>query len=415
MYAYLHMTQRFLLAALLALSLSCSSAPADTPETLRAHARPTTDYAPLLAAIGDAHLVLLGEATHGTHEFYVERARLTRMLIEQKRFTGVALEANWDDAVRIDRYVRGVSSDRNAPEALGEFNEFPRWMWRNQEFVELVEWLRAYNAALPPGAPRVGVYGLDLYGLEDSRDAVQRHLMAVDARFAAEVKRLSVGKRVDAIVARRTAEKDPRILDELFAAEQNARVVRNAEEYHREEMRGVVSTWNLRDRHMVETLAALQKYLMQKNGRDHIVVWAHNSHVGDARATGRAKLGEWNLGQLTREHWAPGRSFTVGFTTHEGTVLAASTWGGDPRVQQLRPSRAGSHGAILHALGLPSFYLILDEVEDQAVQTPRDQRAVGVLYLPAQERTAHYFTATLAEQFDAVIHLDVTRAVTPLD
>jgi erythromycin esterase-like protein len=368
----------------LVLLLACTSAPPDPPLDLSAHVHPFDNYDPLLNAIGNAHLVLLGEATHGTHEFYAERAKITQRLITDKKFTGLALEAEWDDAERIDRYVRGQSTDRNANEALGNFNDFPRWMWRNREFADLVEWIRRHNDSLPQDAIKVGVYGLDLYGLEESREAL---------------KRLA----------------NPANLDEQFSKEQHQRVVKNAEEYYREEKRGMVSTWNLRDRHMVATMAALQTHLMKRNGRDHIVVWAHNSHVGDARATGRARYGEWNMGQLTREHWARGASFTVGFTTHRGTVMAASEWGGEPRVQQLRESMRGSHGAILHETGIPSFLLILSEVQARFATTPRPQRAVGVIYLPMQEATAHYFDATLREQFDAVIHIDETRAVEPLD
>jgi erythromycin esterase-like protein len=369
----------------------------------------------LFRAIGPAGLVLLGEATHGTHEFYTERARLTQRLIVEKKFTGVALEADWTDAARVDRYVRGESADRTAVEALGGFEDFPRWMWRNREFAELVEWLRNYNASLAPGALKVGVYGLDLYGIDESRPAVFTHLRAADPAFAEQAAKLNAKQLLDAIMARRRKATDKRLLDELFSAEQNARVVKNAEEFHREEERGMVSTWNLRDRHMVETMSELQHYLLQRNGRDHIVVWAHNSHVGDARATGRARYGEWNMGQLTREHWQRRASFTVGFSTHTGTVMAASRWGGEPQLQQLRESLRGSHGAVFHEMNLPSFYLILSEVEARFVRTPREQRAVGVIYLPLTERQSHYFSATLREQFDAVVHIDRTRAVEPLD
>lgn len=207
------------------------------------------------------------------------------------------------------------------------------------------------------------------------------------------------------IRAREQQATDKRALDELFSAEQNARVVENGS---RE------TSWNERDRHMVVMMQALQRYLMQRNGHDHIVVWAHNSHVGDARATGRAQYGEWNMGQLVREHWPRGNSFTVGFFTHSGTVMAASEWGGNPRVQNLQLSMRGSHGAIFHETGIPAFYVILSEVETRFVRTPRLQRAVGVIYLPQNEYQAHYYTATLREQFDAAIHIDATRAVTPL-
>ena len=408
---------RFLPLLALLPFLACTSAPTapETTSSLAAHARPIDNYDPLFAAIGNAQMVLLGEATHGTHEFYTERARITQRLITEKQFTGVGLEADWTDAARVDRYVRANSNDRTAIEALGGFERFPRWMWRNREFADLVEWIRRHNDALPAGAPKVGVYGVDLYGHEESRPAIQEHLRAVDPEFAAQVAKMKPKAQVDAIHERYLATTDPRQMDELFYAEQNARVVRNGEEYLREQRRGVVSTWNLRDRHMVETMAALQAYLIKRNGRDHLAVWAHNSHVGDARATGRARYGEWNMGQLTREHWKPGASFNVGFTTHTGTVMAAHEWDGEPEVQQLRPSMPGSHGAVFHELGIASFYLILSEVHARFVRTPRQQRAVGVIYLPNQEATAHYFSATLAEQFDAVIHIDQTRALEPLD
>lgn len=400
----------------LVLALACNTSTAPEPVDLRPH--PLTgdanDYDPLLQAIGGAHLVLLGEATHGTHEFYVERTRITQRLIREKRFTALALEAEWADAARVDRYVRGQSSDRTAAEALSGFEDFPRWMWRNEEFASLVEWIRQHNQSLPANAIKVGVYGLDLYGLEESREAVPRHLIAVDAPFAAQVQKLKVPQQVDAIRERRRKATDKRTLDELFSAEQNARVVRNAEEYYREQTRGHVSTWNLRDKHMVATMDELQRYLIQRNGHDNIVVWAHNSHVGDARATARARFGEWNMGQLVREHWPAGVSFTVGFMTNTGTVMAADAWDSPPRVQQLRPSLRGSHGAIFHEVGLPRFLVILGEVEARAVRTPRQQRAVGVVYMPQAELEAHYYTATLREQFDAVIHIDETRALTPI-
>jgi erythromycin esterase-like protein len=400
----------------LLLALACHTA--TSPEPIDLHPHPLTgdanDYDPLLHAIGGAHLVLLGEATHGTHEFYVERMRITQRLIREKRFTALALEAEWADAARIDRYVKGQSTDRSAVEALGGFEDFPRWMWRNAEFASLVEWIRRHNQSLPPNAIRVGVYGLDLYGVDDSREAVQHHLQAVDPKLAQQVKKMKVAQQVDAIHARRQKATDKRTLDELFYAEQNARVVRNGEEYYREQARGRMSTWNLRDRHMVVMMDELQRYLLQRNGHDQIIVWAHNSHVGDARATGRARYGEWNMGQLVREHWPPGASFTVGFMTNTGTVMAAEAWEGAPRVQELRPSMRGSHGAIFHDVGLPRFLVLLGEVDARAVRTPRQQRAVGVVYMPNVEAEAHYFTATLREQFDAVIHIDETKAVTAL-
>jgi erythromycin esterase-like protein len=358
---------RSLIALLAAVAWGCASPPDPAP-ALAAHAHPLTgapaDYDPLLAAIGNASVVLLGEATHGTREFYVERARITQRLVREKSFSALALEANWDDAEQIDRYVRGEDV-----EPLARFDEFPRWMWRNREFADLVEWLREHNRT---AAVKVGVYGLDLYGVEESREALRRGVTS-------------------------------------FAAEQHARVVKAGEEYER------TGSWNLRDRHMVVTIDQLQRHLIATTGTGKVIVWAHNSHVGDARATGRARYGEWNMGQLVREHWPRGASFTVGFMTHRGTVMAAHDWGGAPRVQQLRESMRGSHGALLHETGLPRFLIILSEVEARAVRGARLQRAVGVIYRPMDEYASHYYTATLREQFDAVVHIDETTAVTPLD
>ena len=368
-----------------------------------------------MRAIDGSHLVLLGEATHGTHEFYVERMRITQRLILEKQYTALAIEGDWEDAARVNRYVRGQSQDRSAEEALSGFTDFPRWMWRNREFVSLIEWIRQHNASLPPNALPVGVYGLDLYDVEASRAAVQRHLKNVDAALAARVAKEKPKRQVELIRARAEHVSDVPTLDELFSAEQNARVVRNGEEVKRAESTGNVSPWNLRDRHMVETIDKLQRYLLRRQGHDDVIVWAHNSHVGDARATGRARAGEWNMGQLVRTHWAPHASFTVGFMTNSGTVVAAHDWGGAPHVQQLRTSMRGSHGAILHELGLPRFLLILGEVEARPVRAPRLQRAVGVIYRPEDEYASHYFQATLREQFDAVIHIDETRALEPLE
>ena len=378
------------LALLLLLFLPrCASNP--DPATIRSlasHAHPitsaATDYDALMNAIGGSRLVLLGEATHGTHEFYAERARITQRLIAEKHFAALALEADWIDTSRVNAYVRGEGVDRNAAEALGGFTRFPRWMWRNVEFAELVEWIRRHNDAQPDASRKVSIYGLDLYGDDESQDFLAGN------------------------PPRRTPE-------ERFAIEQSQRVVRNAAEYEREGALGRQSTWNIRDRHMIEMLRAVQNHLAQHRRNDRVIVWAHNSHVGDARATSRRRYGEWNIGQLARENWPAGATFIVGFTTESGTVVAADNWDSPPRVKTLRPSVRGSHGAILHAVGIPAFYLLLEDFEHEFIDEPRLQRAVGVIYRPATEYESHYFTATLAEQFDAVIHVDVTRALQPLD
>jgi erythromycin esterase-like protein len=419
-------------------------------DRIRAAAHPLRgerdDYDALLEMVGDARLVLLGEASHGTHEFYRERARITRRLIEEKGFTAIAVEADWPDAYRVNRYVRGASDDADADEALSGFKRFPTWMWRNTDVVELTEWMAGYNAALPADRPRVGFYGMDLYSLFTSIDAVIEYLDDVDpqaaqrARFryacfehfgedtqaygyAAEfgLTQPCEDQAVQQLLElqRRAAElsqRDGRIPeDEYFYAEQNARLVINAEEYYRTMFRGRVSSWNLRDQHMVETLAALLEHFEGKGIPAKLVVWAHNSHLGDARATELGEAGEWNVGQLVRQRWGD-EALLVGFTTHHGTVTAASEWDRPAERKRVRPGLAGSYEALFHGVGETSFLLPLRGAEiAEPLRPSRLERAIGVIYMPQTERLSHYFHASLPEQFDAVIHWDETRAVHPLE
>jgi erythromycin esterase-like protein len=420
-------------------------------ERIREAAHPLTgdaaDYDPLLEMIGDARIVLLGEATHGTHEFYRERARITRRLIEEKGFTAVAVEADWPDAYRVNRYIRGINDDTSPDEALSGFKRFPTWMWRNDDVVELVTWLREYNASRAPNATQVGFYGLDLYSLFTSIEEVLKYLEEVDpdaarrARYryscfghfgedsqaygyaaefglAPSCEDQAVQQLMD--LQRRAAElsqRDGRIPeDEFFHAEQNARLVRNAEEYYRTMFRGRISSWNLRDSHMAETLDALVEHFGDKGINPKIVVWEHNSHIGDARATDMGDAGEWNVGQLARERW--GRdAFLVGFTTHSGTVTAASDWGAPAERKRVRPALTGSYEALLHGVGIPNFLLPLRDADGVAseLEPRRLERAIGVIYVPQTERISHYFHAKLPAQFDAVIHWDETRALHPLE
>jgi erythromycin esterase-like protein len=407
----------------------------------------STDYDPLLEQIGGARFVLLGEASHGTHEFYNERARITQRLILEKGFTAVAVEADWPDAYRVNRYVRGASNDRTPIEALDGFKRFPTWMWRNDDVVRFVGWLRAHNDALPTGAIPVGFYGLDLYSLYTSIEAVIRYLEKVDPEAAKRARyRYSCfdhyGEDTQAYgyaasfglsescqrevltqlveLQRRAAEyirRDGRVADDdFFYAEQNARVIRNAEEYYRTMFRDRVTSWNLRDRHMVETLEALEAHLRSRYGAAKIVVWEHNSHLGDARATELGRAGEWNVGQLVREHHA-GDCLLVGFSTYEGTVTAASDWDGPAERKHVRPALAGSYESLFHDAGLPRFLLNLAPGGQAAADLaePRLERAIGVIYRPESERLSHYFEATLPHQFDAILHFDETRAVDPLE
>ena len=416
-------------------------------ETAYPMAGSARDYDPLIGRIGEARFALLGEASDGTHEFYYERAEITKCLIAEKNFTAVAVEADWPDAYRLNRYVRGASDDVDAAEALADFRRFPTWMWRNTVMVEFIEWLRAHNDALPPGTEKVGFYGLDLYSLHASMKAVLRYLEKVDPEAAKRAReryscfdhvgedtqgyglmtRLNLSKSCEEEVVRQLLEmqrraadyvrRDGRLAeDELFYAEQNARLVKNAEAYYRSVFLEEVSSWNLRDRHMAETLDALAAHLGRKGGRAKIAVWEHNSHLGDARATEMGQRGELNVGQLTREKYGS-EAVLVGFTTHHGTVTAASDWGEPAERKRVRPALAGSYEALFHAAGRDRFLLIVNDSDRLAQQlgVARLERAIGVIYRPETERQSHYFRARLPSQFDAVLHFDETRAVKPLE
>ena len=405
------------------------------------------DYDPLLEMIGAARLVLIGEASHGTHEFYRERAQITKRLIEEKGFTAVAVEADWPDAYRVNQYVRGTSSDEDAVQALTGFKRFPSWMWRNADVLDFVGWLRAHNDRLPADAPRVGFYGLDLYSLHSSIEAVVNYLDRMDpdaaqrarARYACfdhfgkdeQAYGYATGlgmaescedEVVDQLleVHRRAAEfarLDGRIaLDDYFYAWQNAKLVRNAERYYRSMFRGRVSSWNLRDSHMAETLDSLLQFLNAQHPQTRIVVWAHNSHLGDASATAMGEEGEWNVGQLVRQGYRQ-EAVLVGLTTHGGTVSAASQWDGPAERKLVRPALADSYELLFHSIELPRFMLTFrnNGSAAAALREPMLERAIGVIYRPETERYSHYFHARLSEQFDAVIHFDETRAVEPLE
>jgi erythromycin esterase-like protein/predicted phosphoribosyltransferase len=419
-------------------------------DVIRRRAQPLTggarDYDALLDGIGDARVVLIGEATHGTHEFYRHRALITGRLIREKGFGAVAVEADWPDAYRVNRYVRGVGPDRDAVESLSDFQRFPAWMWRNADVLDFIGWLRAHNEQQPEAA-RAGFYGLDLYSLRASAQAVLAYLKKVDPdaadrarrtyacfdRFGGELQAYArvagsgltrsceqevVSELVE--LRRRAADyaaRDGRIAaDEYFVAEQNARIVRNAEAYYRTMLAGRVQSWNLRDRHMADTLRELRQFLDRSRPGIRIVVWAHNSHLGDARATELTHGGELNLGQLVRQEFGAD-AVLVGLTTHTGTVTAAADWDGPALRRHVRPSLPGSYERLFHATGLARFLLPLrTDSELQAVlRPPRLERAIGVVYVPETERRSHYFHATLADQFDYVLHFDETRAVEPLE
>ena len=405
------------------------------------------DYDALLELIGDARFVLLGEATHGTHEFYEQRALITQRLIREKGFTAVAVEADWPDAYRVNRYVRAEGKDHDAVAALGGFKRFPSWMWRNADVVNFIDWLRAWNDR-QPATERTGFYGLDLYSLFTSMEEVLAYLDKVDPAAAADARQRyacfdhygddsqqyayaagighseSCQREVMAqlqSMQQRAADYMRRdgiaASDAFFYAQQNARLVKNAEEYYRTMFRGRVSSWNLRDRHMSDTLDALAVHLSETRSEPaKIAVWEHNSHVGDARATEIGRLGEWNVGELSRQRYGDAACL-IGFSTYEGWVTAASDWDGPAERKQVRPALPGSYEDVFHQSGLGNFMLSLrpDSPAHEALLERRLERAIGVLYLPRTERQSHYFSSQLPQQFDAMLHFDTTSAVQPLE
>ncbi|MFD1612023.1 erythromycin esterase family protein [Sphingomonas tabacisoli] len=385
---------------------------------------------------GDARVVCLGEASHGTSEFYRARAAITRRLIERHGFTMVAIEADWPDAAVIDRIVRDKSSP---PEAETPFLRFPTWMWRNAEFAAFAEWLRGHNRST---GRKVSFHGLDLYNMNASIAAVIGYLDCTDSKAAADARRrygcLKPWKEEPAIYGRialsegygRCEEAVVQTLRDLFAkqqdyvdgdpdafldAAQNARLVANAEAYYRAMYHGSAASWNLRDEHMADTLALLLRW---KGPDAKAVVWAHNSHIGDARFTDMGESrDELNLGQLVREaHGDLAR--LIGFGTHTGTVAAADDWDTPMKIKTVNPSRTDSYERLMHDSDVERFLLDLragehDDVRE-ALMEERLERYIGVIYRPDTERWSHYSEATLPKQYDAFVWFDRTQAVTAL-
>jgi protein-L-isoaspartate(D-aspartate) O-methyltransferase len=391
---------------------------------------------PLLDRMRDARVVLLGEATHGTAEFYRMRTRITQELILRHGFRAVAVEADWPDAAVLDEYVRGRSP---RPRDWTPFARFPTWMWRNDQTRELVEWLRAYNAEVGAPERKVSFSGLDLYSMYTSAYEVVRYLDRVDP-VAARAARERYGRLTPwqddpaaygrAVLVGNIHSYEGEVVtmlrellakrldyaahdgDAMFDATQNARVVAGAEAYYRTMYYGSIASWNLRDQHMFDTL---DRILDQRGGK--LVVWEHNSHVGDASATEMAARGEHNVGQLCRRAFGDAVHI-VGFGTDRGTVAAAHDWEGVMEVMRVRPARGDSYERLCHEAGVPGFVLALrhparDDLRDELAE-PRLERAIGVVYRPETELQSHYFQAVLPAQFDDYIWFDETSAVDPL-
>jgi len=393
----------------------------------------------LLERIGDSRLVLLGEASHGTAEFYEMRARITRELIEKKGFNIIAVEADWPDAAHIDHFIHGTS-----PDPLMEstpFSRFPTWMWANHSVLEFTRWLKAHNEKIAAPQQQAGFYGLDLYSLYSSIEMVLNYLEKVDPETA-QVARVRYGCLMpwasdpgmygQVTITRQYRECEEDVLatlqdllrkrmdysmadgERFFDAEQNARLVADAERYYRTMYYAENSSWNQRDQHMFDTLRSVLAF---RGPQSKAVIWEHNSHIGDARATQMSARGEFNIGQLVRQKY-PDEAYLIGFGTDHGTVAAASEWGGPMEVKQVQPSHIDSYERLCHEAKTDNFLLPLSkplqETTRNELLAERLERAIGVIYHPETELQSHYFYASLPRQFDEYIWFDETRAVEPL-
>ncbi len=439
-----------------------------------------TDLDPLMERIGDARYVLLGEATHGTSEYYVWRMWLTQRLIQEKGFSFIGVEGDWPYCYCVNRYVKDYNEcGTSAREVLSDFQRWPTWMWANWEIVALTEWLRKHNASLPPAA-KVGFYGLDVYSLWESLDSVLRYLEQEDGQAADAARQAyhcfepyygdehRYARATDSFIPTICRDEVTNLLTALrrqtpggaaeqeahFVAEQNALVVQGAEAYYRTMMQGGHDSWNLRDTHMFDTLERLMNFHAQhpEQGAENrkgegekrrkgetisnpestihsesiqhrtpntkrrpvkAIVWEHNTHIGDARATDMAEEGMHNIGQLAREHHSPEDVFLVGCGSYQGSVIAGRSWGADWERMNLPPAREGSWEAILRQAGERNKLLLLDDAPDIA-RTRRGHRAVGVVYNPEQERWGNYVPTILPDRYDAFLYVDTTRALHPL-
>jgi erythromycin esterase len=393
------------------------------------------DLDPLVDRIGDARIVLLGEASHGTSEFYTWRHRISRRLIAEKGFGFIAVEGDWPDCYTVNRFVKGRTGS-DAREVLHAFERWPTWMWANEEVVALVQWMCEWNRGLADDA-KAGFYGLDVYSLWDSMDVVTRYLENLDSRLADRARRaygcfdpyeedVQDYAFATAMVPTSCEQEVVRVLTELrskgpgyreegreayFNAEQNALVARNAELYYRTMVRGGAASWNVRDTHMMETLDRL---LRHHGPRSKAIVWEHNTHVGDARATDMARAGMVNVGQLAREEYGDD-VVIAGFSSHSGTVIAGGQWGAPMERMAVPEARGGSWESLLHQAGAHDKLLLLENFDEvDGALEPRGHRAIGVVYHPEREARGNYVSTVLPYRYDALLHIDRSRALHPL-
>lgn len=408
---------------------------------VRALARPLRypgDLDPLLNLIGDARYVLLGEASHGTAEYYTWRTHISRRLITEKNFSFIAVEGDWPDCYRVNRYVKGLpDAGDSAREVLHAFERWPTWMWANEEVADLATWLRSHNSQQPDKL-KVGFYGLDVYSLWESLYAVMAYLQRIDpsalpaARrafrcFEAYGEDIQEYARAARFVPNSCEDEVVELLQELrrqapafhldgreahFVAEQNALVLKNAEAYYRAMVRGGPDSWNIRDRHMTETL----ERLMRRHGPEaRGIVWEHNTHIGDARFTDMADQGEVNVGQLVRERHVTEGVTLVGFGSYRGSVIAGEEWEAPMRRMRVPPARPGSWEHVLHELSADDKMLLFGGAQPTSeLLRTRGHRAIGVVYRPEFEHYGNYVPTVLPRRYDAFLYLDTTQALHPL-
>ncbi|KXH87116.1 erythromycin esterase family protein [Sporosarcina sp. HYO08] len=411
-------------------------------DTMKRYALPfesDDDLLPLLEAIGDAKIVCLGEASHGTSEFYTVRARLSKMLIEQKGFTSIAVEGDWPSAQKVNRYIKDyTTSDKIVGQALQAFHRWPTWMWANEEISNLINWLKKFNQN-KTAIQKVGFYGIDLYSLWESIDEIIRYLTdtnpaGADLELAKkafscfepynrypeqyaistvhfsqdcidEVSQLLASIRSHPQYYKDTEESDLNI-------KMNALVAKNAESYYRAMMQDNAASWNIRDEHMVEAINEIRAH----HGLDtKMIVWEHNTHIGDARATAMKAEGMLNIGQILREQYHPDQIYTVGFGTHRGTVIAAEKWGLPHKIVNVPPAKQDSWEDLLHRMGSQDKLFLFTEENRKYFQDWIGHRAIGVVYNPEFEMYGNYVPSQIGNRYDAFIYIDRTKALQPIN
>jgi len=396
------------------------------------------DLTPLFKKIGDARIVMLGEASHGTHEFYTWRSYISRRLIQEKNFNFIAVEGDWPDCYRINRYIKNYKdAGTDSKEVLSQFRRWPTWMWANWEILELTNWLKQYNSSIPLNK-KIGFYGLDVYSLWESMEVIMQYLTKVDKKALETAKKAfecfepyqkdegrSYAKASQFVpeicedevltLLKEIQQRLPRYdgdFENVFSTEQNALIAVNAEKYYRAMVNAGPHSWNIRDGHMADTLERLLNF---HGSGSKVIVWEHNTHVGDARATDMVDDGMYNIGELARLKHNDKGVFLVGFGTYSGSVIAGRGWGAPMKRLNVPPAKKGSWENLLHEAGKENKLLMMDDfMTDSFMESHIGHRAIGVVYNPEYERLGNYVPSILPMRYDAFIFLNETKALHPL-